>query len=96
MEESAEPSVVLSEDNEVSNKTGAGKPRTTRQSIKTYFTTEPQEKYYVAPNKPLLIDCNIVAADIVTFRLENCLHLTHYWSSVVITSSEDVNKMTDK
>ncbi|CAG5120351.1 unnamed protein product, partial [Candidula unifasciata] len=66
--ELAEPDLELSEGGSSGKKSGGGKLRATRQSIKTYFTTEPQEKYFVTQEKPLVIDCGVVAADILTFR----------------------------
>lgn len=55
-------------DVESQEQTEPGKPRATRQTYKTYFTSEPTEKYYVAENKSVLIDCSVKAADILTFR----------------------------
>ncbi|BFZ04959.1 hypothetical protein BsWGS_07997 [Bradybaena similaris] len=69
LEESSEPQVAISNgDEENQEQTDPGKPRATRQTYKTYFTTEPAEKYYVAEDKSVLIDCSVKAADILTFR----------------------------
>uniref|UniRef100_A0A0B7BKH1 Ig-like domain-containing protein n=1 Tax=Arion vulgaris TaxID=1028688 RepID=A0A0B7BKH1_9EUPU len=67
--QSSEPTEEVSEDGDFDRKVhGVGKLRATRQSIKTYFTSEPLDKYFVTADKTLLIDCGVVAADILTFR----------------------------
>uniref|UniRef100_A0A0B6ZQM5 Ig-like domain-containing protein n=1 Tax=Arion vulgaris TaxID=1028688 RepID=A0A0B6ZQM5_9EUPU len=67
LEESAEPSLVVSPVQGISPEDD-GKAMATQQSMKTYFTTEPLETYYITEDKPLLIDCAVVSADIFTWR----------------------------
>ncbi|BFZ15721.1 hypothetical protein BsWGS_18760 [Bradybaena similaris] len=66
--ESAEPDLEISEGGNSGKKSsGHGKLRATRQSVKTYFTVEPQENYFITEEKPVVINCVTVAADILTF-----------------------------